>query len=36
VINIKSKTNESLGFLGRQEGIAVTAVVLLQGASGIV
>jgi 2-C-methyl-D-erythritol 2,4-cyclodiphosphate synthase len=36
VINIKSKTNESLGFLGRQEGIAVSAVVLLQGASGIV
>jgi 2-C-methyl-D-erythritol 2,4-cyclodiphosphate synthase len=30
VINIKGKTNESLGFLGRKEGIAVTTVVLLQ------
>lgn len=29
-INIKAKTNESLGFLGRKEGIAVTTVVLLQ------
>jgi 2-C-methyl-D-erythritol 2,4-cyclodiphosphate synthase len=28
-INIKAKTNENLGFLGRREGIAVTAVVLL-------
>jgi 2-C-methyl-D-erythritol 2,4-cyclodiphosphate synthase len=28
-INIKGKTNEQLGFLGRKEGIAVTAVVLL-------
>jgi 2-C-methyl-D-erythritol 2,4-cyclodiphosphate synthase len=35
VINIKGKTNESLGFLGRKEGIAVTAVVLLQGTSGV-
>ncbi len=35
VINIKGKTNESLGFLGRKEGIAVTAVVLLQGSSGV-
>lgn len=35
VINIKGKTNESLGFLGRREGIAVTAVVLLQGTSGV-
>lgn len=35
VINIKGKTNESLGFLGRKEGIAVTAVVLLQGTSGL-
>jgi 2-C-methyl-D-erythritol 2,4-cyclodiphosphate synthase len=32
-INIKGKTNESLGFLGRQEGIAVTAVVLIQRAA---
>ena len=28
-INIKAKTNEGLGFLGRKEGIAVTAVVML-------
>ena len=28
-VNIKAKTNEGLGFLGRKEGIAVTAVVLL-------
>jgi 2-C-methyl-D-erythritol 2,4-cyclodiphosphate synthase len=28
-VNVKAKTNEGLGFLGRQEGIAVTAVVLL-------
>jgi 2-C-methyl-D-erythritol 2,4-cyclodiphosphate synthase len=28
-VNIKAKTNESLGFLGRKEGIAVTAVALL-------
>jgi len=30
VINIKGKTNESLGFLGREEGIAVTTVVLIE------
>ena len=35
VINIKGKTNESLGFLGRQEGNTVTAVVLLQGVSAL-
>jgi 2-C-methyl-D-erythritol 2,4-cyclodiphosphate synthase len=29
VINIKAKTNENLGFLGRKEGIAVTVVALL-------
>ncbi|GAB2915362.1 2-C-methyl-D-erythritol 2,4-cyclodiphosphate synthase [Paralcaligenes ginsengisoli] len=29
VINIKAKTNEGLGHLGRQEGIAATVVVLL-------
>ena len=28
-INLKAKTNEKLGHIGRQEGIAVTAVVLL-------
>jgi 2-C-methyl-D-erythritol 2,4-cyclodiphosphate synthase len=28
-INIKAKTNEGLGYLGRQEGIAATVVVLL-------
>ncbi|SAI73720.1 2-C-methyl-D-erythritol 2%2C4-cyclodiphosphate synthase [Bordetella ansorpii] len=28
-VNIKAKTNESLGFLGRKEGIAATTVVLL-------
>jgi len=28
-INIKAKTNESLGYLGRQEGIAATVVALL-------
>jgi 2-C-methyl-D-erythritol 2,4-cyclodiphosphate synthase len=28
-VNIKAKTNENLGFLGRKEGIAVTAVALL-------
>ena len=28
-VNIKGKTNEALGFLGRREGIAVTAVVLM-------
>jgi 2-C-methyl-D-erythritol 2,4-cyclodiphosphate synthase len=29
VVNIKAKTNESLGYLGRKEGIAATVVVLL-------
>jgi len=28
-VNIKAKTNEHLGYLGRQEGIAATTVVLL-------
>ncbi|WP_019936334.1 2-C-methyl-D-erythritol 2,4-cyclodiphosphate synthase [Bordetella sp. FB-8] len=28
-VNIKAKTNEGLGYLGRKEGIAVTAVALL-------
>ncbi|OVZ60802.1 2-C-methyl-D-erythritol 2,4-cyclodiphosphate synthase [Pigmentiphaga sp. NML080357] len=28
-VNIKAKTNESLGFLGRKEGIAATVVALL-------
>ncbi|MNQ43877.1 2-C-methyl-D-erythritol 2,4-cyclodiphosphate synthase [compost metagenome] len=28
-INIKAKTNESLGYLGRKEGIAATVVALL-------
>ncbi len=28
-VNIKAKTNESLGFLGRREGIAATVVALL-------
>jgi 2-C-methyl-D-erythritol 2,4-cyclodiphosphate synthase len=28
-VNIKAKTNEELGFLGRKEGIAVTAVALI-------
>lgn len=30
-INIKAKTNESLGYLGRQEGMAANVVVLLVG-----
>jgi len=30
-INIKAKTNEGLGYLGRKEGIAATAVTLLTG-----
>jgi 2-C-methyl-D-erythritol 2,4-cyclodiphosphate synthase len=30
-VNVKAKTNEGLGHLGRQEGIAVNAVVLLRG-----
>ena len=29
-VNVKAKTNEGLGHLGRQEGIAVNAVVLLR------
>ena len=29
-INLKAKTNEHLGWEGREEGIAVHAVVLLQ------
>jgi 2-C-methyl-D-erythritol 2,4-cyclodiphosphate synthase len=29
-VNIKAKTNESLGFLGRREGIAATVVALIQ------
>jgi len=28
-VNVKAKTNEGLGHLGRQEGIAATAIVLL-------
>ena len=32
-VNIKAKTNESLGFLGRREGIAATVVTLLVRAS---
>ena len=28
-VNIKAKTNEGLGYLGRQEGIAATVAVLL-------
>ena len=31
-VNIKAKTNEGLGHLGRQEGIAANAVVLLRAA----
>lgn len=30
-INVKAKTNEGLGYLGRQEGIAANVVVLLAG-----
>jgi len=30
-INIKAKTNEKLGYLGREEGIAAQAVVLIYG-----
>jgi len=29
-VNVKAKTNENLGYLGRKEGIAATAVALLQ------
>jgi 2-C-methyl-D-erythritol 2,4-cyclodiphosphate synthase len=28
-VNIKAKTNEKMGFLGREEGIATEAVVLI-------
>jgi 2-C-methyl-D-erythritol 2,4-cyclodiphosphate synthase len=28
-VNIKAKTNEKLGFLGREEGMAAQATVLL-------
>lgn len=28
-VNIKAKTNEGLGYLGRKEGIAATVVALL-------
>jgi 2-C-methyl-D-erythritol 2,4-cyclodiphosphate synthase len=31
-VNVKATTTEKLGFTGRQEGIAVHAVVLLQSA----
>lgn len=31
-VNVKAKTNENLGYLGRKEGIAATVVVLLAGA----
>ena len=31
-INIKATTTEKLGFIGREEGIAAEAVVLLEGA----
>jgi len=31
-VNVKAKTNENLGYLGRKEGIAATVVVLLMGA----
>jgi 2-C-methyl-D-erythritol 2,4-cyclodiphosphate synthase len=32
-VNIKAKTNEGLGHLGRQEGIAANVIVLLSAAS---
>lgn len=32
-VNIKAKTNEKLGFLGREEGIAAEAVALISGIS---
>jgi len=32
-VNVKATTTEKLGFAGRQEGIAVHAVVLLQSAT---
>ena len=31
-VNIKAKTNEGLGYLGRKEGIAASVVVLLSAA----
>lgn len=34
VVNIKAKTNEGLGYLGRKEGIAATVVALLARADG--
>jgi 2-C-methyl-D-erythritol 2,4-cyclodiphosphate synthase len=34
-VNIKAKTNEKLGFLGREEGIAAEAVVLIYEASDV-
>jgi 2-C-methyl-D-erythritol 2,4-cyclodiphosphate synthase len=33
-VNIKAKTNEKLGYLGREEGIAAEAVALLMRAQG--
>jgi len=30
-VNVKAKTNENLGYLGRKEGIAATVVVLISG-----
>lgn len=33
-VNIKGKTNEKLGYLGRMEGIEAQAVVLLEKAGG--
>ena len=32
MINIKATTSEGMGFIGRQEGIAVHAVALIEGA----
>ena len=29
-VNVKAKTNEGMGFVGRQEGIAAIAAVLLE------
>jgi len=29
-LNIKAKTNEGMGFIGRNEGIAVFAVVIIE------
>jgi 2-C-methyl-D-erythritol 2,4-cyclodiphosphate synthase len=33
-VNVKAKTNEKLGYLGRKEGIAAQAVVLILGVGG--